>query len=207
MQHTVFCELCQRKALCLMKEQLEMLLLGQLIAHTDTDTTTSGKNRNKSGERQKLYTSHFHCGQAICRKMFMFIHGVSKKRLYIIACSFHKHGIAPRVHGNTKHLPVNTLSLQSVEHVVRLLLNYVERHGLLLPGRIPGYSRSDIKLLPSSTSKRSIWKLYFESTQEDPSLHPVADSTFCKLWQFQLSQIKLMKPISAGLASKIVLPF
>ena len=181
---------------CLTKEQLDMLLLGQLIAPTDTDTTTSGKNRNKSGERQKLYTSHFHCGQAICRKMFMFIHGVSKKRLYNIACSFHKHGIAPRVHGNTKHLPVNTLSLQSVDNVVRFLLNYVEKHGLLLPGRIPGYSRSDIKLLPSSTSKRSIWKLYFDSTQEEPSLHAVAYSTFCKLWQFQLPQIKLMKPIT-----------
>ena len=196
MQHTVFCELCQERLLsfkCLTKEQLDMLLLSQLIAHTDTDTC---KNRNKSGERQKLYTSHFHCGQAICRKMFMFIHGVSKKRLYNIASSFHKHGIAPRVHGKTKHLPVNTLSLQSVEHVVRFLLNYVEKHGLLLPGRIPGYSRSDIKLLPSSTSKRSIWKLYFESTQEEPSLHAVAYSTFCKLWQFQLRQIKLMKPIT-----------
>ena len=60
---------------CLTKEQLDMLLLGQLIAHTDTDITTSGKNRNISGERQKLYTSHFHCGQSeilVGNNLFVF---------------------------------------------------------------------------------------------------------------------------------------
>ena len=34
-----------------------------------------------------------------------------------------------------------------------------------LLGRIPGYSHSDIKLLPSSISKRSIWKTYHSTAK------------------------------------------
>ena len=36
--------------------------------------------------------------------------------------------------------------------MVTFLLNYSVEHGLLLPGCVSGYSCSDIKLLPSSTS-------------------------------------------------------
>ena len=79
----------------------------------------------------------------------------SETRLKNFAKSFR----APRVHGNTKTLPYNTLSISSVEYVTRFLLNYTDQNGLLLPGCIPGYSRSDIKLLPSSVSKRGIWRV------------------------------------------------
>ncbi len=103
---------------CMTKEQLDLILMGQLIAHTDTNKITTFKNGNISHERVKLYTSNFHCGQRICRKMFLFIHGVGKKHLYNLACSFHKNGITPRVHGNVKRLPLNTLSVQSIEHVM-----------------------------------------------------------------------------------------
>ena len=40
--------------------------------------------------------------------------------------------------------------------MVKFLQNYAEENALLLPGRIPGYKRDDIKLLPSSRSKR-VW--------------------------------------------------
>ena len=76
------------------------------------------------------------------------------------------------------------------------LLTYTEQHGLLLPGRVPGYSRSDIRLLPSSTSRRGIWKLYSAATEGDERYHVVAYSTFCKLWRVQLPQIRLMKPMT-----------
>ena len=102
------------------------------------------------------------------------------------------------MHGNTKRLPKHTLTraLSSVEYVIRFLLNFCEHHGLLLPGRVPGYSRTDIKLLPSSTSKRGIWRTYREAAEQDTTVHSVAYTTFCCLWKAQLPYIIIMKPMT-----------
>ena len=134
----------------LTSKELDMVLIGQLIASSNMSKTTDSSLRNTEHDRQKPYTCHFHQGKAVCRKMFIFLHAISKKRLYNVTTHFHLNGITPRTHGNTKRLPAHTLTLQSVEYVVRFLLNYTEQHALLLPGRVPGYSRDDIKLLPSS---------------------------------------------------------
>ena len=105
-------------------------------------------------------------------------------------------GVGFRVHGNAKRLPKHTLSLDSVEYVIRFLLNYTQQHRVLLPGRVPGYSRDDIKLIPSSVSKRGIWKVYHEAAQKADSIHAVAYTTFCLLWRKQLPQVRLMKPMT-----------
>ena len=34
---------------------------------------------------------------------------------------------------------------------------------MLLPGRVPGYKDSDVKLLQSSTTKHAIWELYLQA--------------------------------------------
>ena len=121
--------------------------------------------------------------------MFRFLHTIGQKRLKNLAKSLKNNGLAPRIHGNTKRLPPNTLSTSSVDFVICFLLNYADQNGILLPGRIPGYTRSDIKLLPSSMSKRGVWRTYRES-------HTVAYTTFCSLWRSLLPAIVIMKPIS-----------
>ena len=68
-------------------------------------------------------------------------------------------------------------------------------HGLLLPGRVPGYSRTDIKLLPSSVSKRGIWKVYQEAMTKS-NQRAAAYRTFCRRWQELLPQLVIMKPLS-----------
>ncbi|MCG8623584.1 MAG: hypothetical protein MJE68_16530, partial [Proteobacteria bacterium] len=52
----------------------------------------------------------------------------------------------------------------STEYVVRLLHTCAEQHALL-PGRIPGYSCSDIQLVPSSVSKRKVWRVYHAAAE------------------------------------------
>ena len=49
----------------------------------------------------------------------------------------------------------------SIVSVRDFLHNHVDECGILLPGRIPGYKSSDIKLLPSSESKSSVYRRYF----------------------------------------------
>ena len=64
-----------------------------------------------------------------------------------------------------------------------------------LPGRIPGYKRDDIKLLPSSTTKRSVWMLYQDSALSC-SYRAIAYTTFCKVWRNFLADVVVCKPMT-----------
>lgn len=173
-----------------------MFVMGQLTANSNFLPQTSSLNRNTPHERKKAYTTYRHQGQPICLDMFLVFHGVSKNKFRHIAQSLHVHGIQPRIHGNTKRLPKNTLSMASVQHTLLFLLNYSEQHGVLLPGRVPGYSRDDVRLLPSSSSRRTIHKIYLEAELLAPDITPVAYRTFCRLWQLQMPHLLLMKPMT-----------
>ena len=131
----------------------------------------------------------------MCAKTFLFLHTVGKKRLRNLALSLRENGLTPRVHGNSRKQPKHSLSFQSIEYVVRFLLTYSEQNALL-PGRIPSYSRSDVKLLPSSVSKRGIWRVYHSAAQSRDSIHSIAYTTFCRLWRSLLPSIIIMKPMS-----------
>lgn len=76
------------------------------------------------------------------------------KRFKNVKTSFVANGLAVREHKNAQRLPHNTLSYECKIHVVTYLQNYAEENAILLPGRIPGYKRDDIQLLPSSTTKK-----------------------------------------------------
>ena len=122
-------------------------------------------------------------------------------RVNNLMSSYRDNGLAPRVHGNKHRLPKNTLSREDSRNIVVCLIllslllyisiamislyiiqvfltNYSEMHGLLLPGHVPGYSRTDIKLLPSSVSKRGIWKVYRDAMIES-NKRAAAYCTFC----------------------------
>ena len=109
--------------------------------------------------------------------------------------SYRTNGLIPCTHGNSRRLPTLTLSHESIRDVVVFLQNYVEQNGLLLPGRVPGYSRSDIKLLPSSVSKCGIWRIY-RSAMLEVSSRAAAYTTFCRLLKHLLPSVVLMKPMS-----------
>lgn len=82
-----------------------------------------------------------------------------------------------------------------VDFCLSSLLAIIDSNAILLPGRIPGYKNSDLKLLPSSTTKRSIWDLYIESASKGLLKH-VAYSTFTQMWRDLLPNILIMKPMS-----------
>ena len=178
------------------RNEFDMSIIAQLAAFSNTSWSVSTKTRHVAQGRQKAYSSFFHQGSPICRQMFLFLHSMSKKKLCNLTVHFKEHGIVPRIHGNTKRLPHNTTTVTSVKFVVRFLLNYSAENALLLPGRVPGYSRSDLQLLPSSTSKKVIWQIYLEASNKYTKVQAVAYCTFCKLWQIMLPQILLMKPMT-----------
>ena len=180
----------------LTRSELDMVILGQLHAHTNSSPGVVTASRHVPRERERPRVSYYYQDKQVCVKMFRILHTIGEKRLKNLMKSLKAHGLTPHIHGNTKRKPHHALSFSSIEYVVRFLLNYTEQNGLLLPGRVPGYSRTDIKLLPSSVSKRGIWRVYHVAAEEDETVHTVAYSTFCKLWMTLLPSVVIMKPMS-----------
>lgn len=46
------------------------------------------------------------------------------------------------------------ITFEEIQKIIKYVTNYAEDQAILLPGRIPQYKRDDLKLLPSSTSKK-----------------------------------------------------
>ena len=176
-------------------EELDMVILGQIMALSNFSEITYDKNK-KSIQRQKKYTKYFHYGQQVCPVTFHFLHTIGRKRLKNLTNHFKENGLIPRVRGNTKRPPKHALSFSSIEYVVQFLVNYADQNAILLPGRVPGYRNTDLKLLPSSVYKRGIWKVYKESAESASLVHLVAYTTFCRLWRSLLPSIILIKPMS-----------
>lgn len=76
------------------------------------------------------------------------------------------------------------------------LHTYSECNAILLPGRIPGYKRTDVELLPSSTTKQQVWQQYCASLVTSTTHHQVAYSTFCTIWRRVVPHIMVTKPMS-----------
>ena len=86
----------------------------------------------------------------------------------------------------------HALELDDVRRVVRFVLNYAEQHAIILPGRIPGFKRDDIKALPSDVTKAGMWRLYCDSINDGVRI--VGLSSFCSLWKQLLPYVVICKP-------------
>ena len=122
----------------------------------------------------------------------LFLHDIGDFRLRAIRAYYLTEGLA---HGHSGHTAPNALVLQDVNGIITFVMQYVENNGILLPGRVPGYKRDDIKLHPSSATKRAVWMLYQESAMS-LSLRSVAYTTFCKVWRNFLADVVVYKPMT-----------
>ena len=87
------------------------------------------------------------------------MHSVESKRFKNIVGHFTQNGLSLRMHGNTKHLPANTIPFLVTEDVVQFITNVATIHALPLPGRIPGkFSDEKVLLLTSDLSKRYVYR-------------------------------------------------
>ena len=66
---------------------------------------------------------------------------------------------------------------------------------MVLPGQVPGYKRSDIQLLPSSTTKHKVWELHQQAAAAGLT-RPVCYSMFTSLRRQLLPHVVVMKPMS-----------
>ena len=145
-------------------------------------------------ERQRTNTQYRFGGHRICQTTFLFLHTMSVTRFDAIKRHWLRNGLCPRV--RTKSQPYNTTRLSDIKHVVRFILQYAEDHAILLPGRIPGYKRDDLQLLPSSTTKREVWEAYQVASSSILDMITVCYSLFCGLWRQLTPQVIVTRPMS-----------
>ena len=135
-------------------EQLDLVILGSIMATVNRDEFRPGYTRHKPAKRQKMVTTYMHHGHHLCKSTYNFLHGIGNHQAKAVKQSYLQNGLAVRTHGNTRRIPHNALSFQQISNIVTFIQNYAEQHAILLPGRIPAFKRDDLKLLPSSDSKK-----------------------------------------------------
>ena len=172
----------------LSREELDLVVMGELRALTLRDRITQ-----RSSERRRTFSKFQFGGHRVCKKTFCFLHNISFGKFHAIKSSWLENGLRPR---ERKHVtPHNVTNLSDIQYVVRFILNYSEDNAILLPGRVPGYKRDDIQLLPTSVTKREVWNLYSTAASQQGS-HAVSYCLFCRLWKQLTPQVVVSKPRS-----------
>ena len=87
------------------------------------------------------------------------------------------------------------LTLEDVKHVTAFLMHFGDQHGMVLPGRVPGFARDDLRVLPSHYTRKAIWQLYTDA--DSPAvIRKVKLRSFSQLWKQLLPFIVVAKPMS-----------
>jgi len=163
------------------RKDLDLVILAKIASALHATPMTVSTNRKEQTERKHRRSDYMHEGQKICRDTFMFIHAVFKDRLFALVKHYELNGMRPRIHGNVGKQPVHALSPDDCQAVIDFVKNFVEINAVLLPGRIPGYNRDDLKLLPSSVAKAEVYRQY-SLVCSTSGKHVIAKRTFYHLW-------------------------
>lgn len=103
------------------------------------------------------------------------------------------------MHGNCKRRPWNAAKFEDKERTIKFITNYAEVNALPLPGRMPHYNDYDIMLLPSDTTKATVYRNYatcIEELQKSSGefVRCFGYREFCRLWSEVVPFIRTMPP-------------
>ncbi|XP_065884511.1 uncharacterized protein [Dysidea avara] len=183
------------QAALLSHEQLDMVILGSIMSTISTDEDIV-HGRHKIEKRSRYRTEHMHNGHQVCAATFAFLLGVGPKyKLQALKKHYAENGLTVREHKNKRRLPPKALTYQDQTALVQFLQNYAEDNAILLPGRIPGYKRDDLKLLPSSCNKKCVWECY-KTSCITTGIRYAELTTFRKYWCQLAPHIVITKPRS-----------
>ena len=169
----------------------DLIILGAIQSSLNcNEVSVSG--RSHKHRKQPRMAFYYH-GKRICKKTFLFLHCLNKNRFCSLVKHYRKNRLTLRVHGNKKRLPSSAFSSETIERVVKFILNVAEEQALLLPGRVPGFKRTDVRLLPSVLTKHSLWKTYTEISASQGQLH-IGYSKFCDIWNQLCPFVLIMRP-------------
>ena len=182
---------CRNNCSELSSAELDLVILGIIHSSLNCSETSISSRVEKTRQSTRMCFSYH--GKRICKKTFLFLHCLQYFRFHSLVKHYKKNGLTLRTHGNTKRLPSSASSIETVERVVKFIKNVAEEQALLLPGRVPGFKRIDVKLLLSNLTKHGLWKTYFDICTSTGQVS-VGYSKFCDLWNQLCPFILIMQP-------------
>ena len=79
---------------------------------------------------------------------------------------YRSNGVQPKENRNAGRNNTRAFSFEDLKRTVAFVSNYADDHGMVMPGRVPGFKRDDIKLMPSSETKVNVYKAYRTAMQQ-----------------------------------------
>ncbi|KAL8558866.1 hypothetical protein ACOMHN_054297 [Nucella lapillus] len=122
--------------------------------------------------------------------------GISRNLLTRLSKHYQTEGLAqPSKKSGGRRSNTRSLKYQDTEAVKKFICHYAEDHAVSLPGRVPGFKREDIRLLPSAIPKSGIYRQYADHANQ-AGLRVVGASTFRQLWLELCPYIVVAKPMT-----------
>ena len=100
----------------LTRNELDMVLLGQLMAFTPCSEQHQERNR----------AVFYHEGNKICKNTFWFLHNIGNFHLKALKEHLYSKGLVPRIHGHSSRTAPNALVLEDVRNIITFILEYTE---------------------------------------------------------------------------------
>ncbi|XP_076449423.1 uncharacterized protein LOC143285915 [Babylonia areolata] len=178
------------------REAKDILVIGMVAMCIRTGDKTECTRRKEQKDRQKSRSSYILMGKSVCSKTFCKLVCIGDQKLKTLCKHYKEFGLVPRnLKSGGRKNNTKALSLPDTERVVDFIKGYAQHHAVSLPGRVPGFKRDDIQLLPSAETKSGIFRLYRASCQNAGHRH-VSASTFRKLWLQLCPFIVVTRPLT-----------
>ena len=177
-------------------ESLDLILLSHMqqtrLNPEHAKTTQKTPSHTKVSDRKIASVRFYLFGVQVCKKTYLFAHGVGERRYRNLCKHFDAIGVTSRIHKNTKKIPYNACSAEEEKHVVTFIQNFADCHAMPLPGRMPNMKDYSVMMLPSDMTKSGIWKNYVESCAQS-GIRAVGLTKFKCVWALYLPYISVMK--------------
>jgi len=95
-----------------------------------------------------------------------FVYSISKDKLTALIKWYKENGMVPRMKKSGGRRGSRCLQIDDVRRVIQFISSYAEKNAVSLPGRMSGHYRANIQLLPTSTTKADVFRLYEKSVTE-----------------------------------------
>ena len=181
--------------------EVDLAILAQLHAGMNAgELLTNTRGSARPGIRQRVTFQYAFKGQPICREMFLFLHRISRTRLYNLVKHLCTNGVIPRTHGNKGKLPKHAMKFDEITQVVDFIKRYADTHAVPLPGRLPKHQDYRVMKLPSDVSKATVYHDYVTASEalrdKGEDVRVISYRQFRRLWQELVPFVTTMNPSS-----------
>jgi len=170
-----------------------LLLFGCMnsLVHNQPETIQKG---HKSHARIESRSTYMFRGVEVCRKFFAVVFGCGEKRLKNVKKRFLLDGVSPKQHGNV-HQKSHSANFDKRLAARNFIQNFAENNALVMPGRLPNYKNPNLKLLPSSMTKKYVFSLYVSAAKQSDEA-PLSWCLFRQVWADFCQNVVIQLPRS-----------